>query len=54
MEAARHSQYMQANIDTSYRNYDTKTTTKSSNTKVTWAPTLPPLPTTNAYKEDGK
>ncbi|XP_018568182.1 myelin regulatory factor isoform X2 [Anoplophora glabripennis] len=52
MEAARHSQYMQANIDATYRNFDEKTTTKSANTKVTWAPTLPPLQTTNSYKED--
>ncbi|KAJ8917380.1 hypothetical protein NQ315_002404, partial [Exocentrus adspersus] len=52
MEAARHTQYLQANIDTSYKNHGTRTTTKASNTRTTWAPTPPPFQTTNAYKED--
>ncbi|KAJ8939737.1 hypothetical protein NQ314_011023 [Rhamnusium bicolor] len=51
MEAARHTQYMQTNIDGSHRNHVTKRPTKS--TKMhTWPSTLPPYHSTNSYKED--
>ncbi|KAJ8949188.1 hypothetical protein NQ318_021681 [Aromia moschata] len=51
MEAARHSQHIQATIDGSHKNYVTKRPTKSSKLH-TWAPTVAPHPTTSSYKED--
>lgn len=54
MEAARHPQYLQPNIDLSPKNHAaTKRPSKTSKIR-TWSSTLPPYTTTNLYnKEDG-
>lgn len=55
MEAARHPQYLEPNLDISLKNHAaTKRPTKTSKIR-TWTPSLPPYTTTNLYnKEEGK
>lgn len=54
MEAARHPQYLQPNLDITHKNHPaTKRPTKTTKVR-TWSSTLPPFTTANLYnKEEG-
>ncbi|CAG9814774.1 unnamed protein product [Phaedon cochleariae] len=52
MEVARHSQYMQPNIDRPHNNYIPKRPSKTTKVHTTWTPTTAPYETTHFYNKE--